>query len=55
MQQFLICLAVGIGVLFSTLSAQPAYAHRHRHIHWHHHHHKACWWDNFHRHCRWYW
>ncbi len=54
MQRFLICLAVGMGFLFGTLSAEPAFAHR-RHIHWHHHHHKGCWWLNGHRHCRWYW
>jgi hypothetical protein len=54
MKRLLICLAVGLGLLFSTFTPIPASAHyyhhgyHHRYYHhgYYHHRHHRCWWQS---------
>jgi hypothetical protein len=63
MQRLLICLTVGLGLLFGMFTPMPASAHYYHHGYYHHryyhhgyYHHRnhRCWWHHGHRHCRWY-
>ena len=60
MQRFLICFAVGLGLLLSAFGPIPASAYYHNHHHYrynHNHHyynHRNCYWSHHHGGCRYY-